>query len=171
VTSKNIVAGLGCILVFSLPPLAQAKVSSADETFMKMAAQADMTEAHIGQMAEDHASQSQVKDFGQKLIHDHTDAYAQLAALAAKTGGSIPKGIDIRKISAVEQLMKLKGARFDQQFIREEIRDHEKALAEFRREAKFGHDPGIKAYASNMIPVLEGHLSEGKALSKPAKHN
>lgn len=170
-TYKNIVTGLGCILVLSLPSLAQAKVNTADEAFMKMAARADMTEAHIGQMAEDQASQSQVKDLGQKLIHDHTDAYAQLAALAAKTGGSIPKGIDTRKISAVEQLAKLKGASFDRQFVREEIQDHEKAIAEFKREARYGHDPGLKAYASQMIPVLEGHLNQAKALSKHAKHS
>jgi hypothetical protein len=31
--------------------------------------------------------------------------------------------------------------------------------------------PGTKAYASNMIPVLEGQLTQAKALSKPVKHN
>jgi putative membrane protein len=169
-TLKHILPSLGCVLVVSLPLLAQAQTASnADKAFMKMAAQADMTEAHLGQMAESQASQSLVKDFGQKLTHDHTDAYTQLTALAAKTGSAVPKGIDVRKISAVEQLMKAKGAQFDRQFVQDEIRDHQKALAEFKREAQHGKDPDVKAYASKMIPVLEDHLHEAQALAKPAK--
>lgn len=169
-TSKYILPSLGCVLVVSLPLLAQAQTASnADKAFMRMAAEANMTEAHIGQMAESQGSGSQVKEFGQKLTHDHTDAYQQLDAVAAKTGSSIPKGIDIRKISAVEQLMKLKGAQFDHVFVQDEIRDHQKALAEFKREAQHGQDPDVKAYASKMIPVLEDHLHEAEALAKPAK--
>jgi putative membrane protein len=169
-TSNKLLPSLGCVLVLSLPLLAQAKTSRADSAFMKMAAQADMTEAHIGQMTETQASQSEVKDFGQKLIHDHTDAYAQLTSLAAKTGESIPKGINVRKITTVEQLTKLKGKRFDHQFVQAEIRDHEKAIADFKREAQHGQDPDVKAYASKMIPILEGHLRQAKALSKHVKH-
>jgi putative membrane protein len=170
-TSKVLLTSLGCVLVLSLPVLAQAKTSPADRAFLKMAAQADMTEAHIGQMAETQASESQIKDFGQKLINDHTDAYTQLTALAAKTGEVIPKGIDVRKISTVEQLMKLKGKRFDHQFVQAEIRDHEKALADFKREAQHGQDPDVKAYASKMIPLLEGHLRQAKTLAKPVRHS
>jgi putative membrane protein len=162
-------SGVGCVLVLALSALAQVK-TSPDLAFMKMAAQANMTEAHIGQMAANQASQSQIKDFGQKLIHDHTDGYEQLATLAAKTGDSIPRGIDVRKISAVEQLMKLKGKQFDHQFVLEEIRDHERAIAAFKREAQSGRDPDVKAYASKMIPVLQDHLSQAKALAKPVKH-
>jgi len=44
-------------------------------------------------------------------------------------------------------------------------------IAEFKREARYGDFPGTKAYASNMIPVLEGQLSQAKALSKPVQHN
>jgi predicted outer membrane protein len=142
---------------------------AADRAFMEMAARANMTEAHIGQMAETQAAESQVKDFGQTLIHDHTDAYTQLTALAAKTGESIPKGINVRKISTVEQLMKLQGKRFDHQFVQAEIRDPEKAIADFRREAQHGQDPDVKAYASKMIPVLEGHMRQAKALAKPVE--
>jgi putative membrane protein len=169
---KSTVTGLGCVLVLSLPALAQTKAANnADRAIIWMAAVADMTEAHIGQMAENQASESQVKDLAQKLIHDHTDAYQQLAAVAVKNGDSVPAGIDVRKITAVEQLMKLKGAQFDRVFVQEEIRDHERAIAEFKREAQHGQNPDVKAYASKMIPVLEDHLRLAQALAKPGKHN
>jgi putative membrane protein len=171
-TLKSTLGGLGCVLILSLPALAQTKAASnADKAFIKMAAEADMTEAHIGQMAENQSSQDDVKDFAQKLIHDHTDAYRQLTAVAVKTGDPIPTGIDVRKIAAVEQLMKLKGARFDHLFVQDEIRDHERAIAQFKREAEHGKDPEVKAYASKMIPILEDHLRLAQALAKPARHS
>jgi putative membrane protein len=169
-TLKHILSGFGCVALLSLPSLANAQtLSAADKAFMKLAAEANMTEAHVGQLAETQASQSQFREFGQKLTHDHTDAYQQLAELATKTHDSVPTGIDIRKMAAVEQLMKLKGAQFDRQFAQDEIRDHQKALDEFRREAQHGKDPDVKGYASKLIPVIEDHLHEAQALAKTTK--
>ena len=51
-----------------------------------MAAVADMTEAHLGQMAEGKAARSGIKDFGQTLVKDHTKAYQELTALDNKLG-------------------------------------------------------------------------------------
>jgi hypothetical protein len=59
-----------------------------------MAARTDMTEAHEGQMAENQASSAGVKDLGKTLVQDHMQSYEELTALAAKTGVSIPKGIN-----------------------------------------------------------------------------
>ena len=39
-TSKKLLPGLGCVLVLSLPVLAQTKTSPADRAFMQMAARA-----------------------------------------------------------------------------------------------------------------------------------
>jgi hypothetical protein len=43
------------------------------------------------------------------------------------------------------------------------------AIADFKREAQHGQNPDVKAYASKMIPVLEGHLRRAKALAKPVE--
>jgi putative membrane protein len=171
-TLKSTLTGIGFVFSFSIVALAQTKAAShADQAFLRMAAESDMTEAHIGQMAEAQASRSQVKDFAQKLTHDHTSAYEQLTALGAKTGGSVPAGIDARKIPAVVQLTKLKGTRFDHQFAQDEVRNHEKAIAAFKREAEHGQNADVKAYANKMIPTLEDHLHQAQALEKPAKHS
>ena len=47
-----------------------ASLSSADRQFMVMAAKTDMMEAHEGQMAENQANQSNVKDFAKTLVRD-----------------------------------------------------------------------------------------------------
>ncbi len=156
----------------SVPALSQTKdINSADRAFLRTAADTNMTQAHVGQMAEQQASQNSVKEFGQKLVQDHTNAYGELAALAQRAGQSIPKGIDVRKYRSIEQLTRLKGAQFDHQFVRAEIQDSERTIASFKHEAQDGHDAYLKAYATKMLPVLQDHLHTAEKLAKPEKHS
>jgi len=137
---------------------------------MISAAKADMTEAHEGQMAENQARRTDVRDFAKTLVKDHTESYEHLTELAAKTGASIPKGINTSKDRAIQQLVHLKGDRFDRQFARDEIAAHRQAVVAFKSEAAHGHDADVKAYATKMIPVLEKHLHLAEECAKPARH-
>jgi putative membrane protein len=143
-----------------------AKLSPKDKQFLRMAAVTDMTEAHLGQMAQSKAAKSGIKDFGQTLVKDHTSAYQELAALDGKLGQAIPKGINIRRDRQVEQLTSLKGKKFDGQFLRVEVQDHQRAVAAFKREAQHGKDQDIKAYANQVLPTMEEHLREAEKLLK-----
>ena len=160
-----------CLALFATGALAfAASLSKADKQFMIAAAKANMTEAHEGQMAEAQASANDVKEFAKTLDQDHTEAYRELEALAAKTGVSIPNGIDVGKIATVQQLEHLKGANFDRAFAKDEVAAHRQAIAEFKREADHGSDPDVKAYAAKMLPVLQKHLSLAEQCAKPNKH-
>ncbi len=146
-----------------------APVNNADKQFMIAAARTDMIEAHEGQMAESQAKRADVKDLAKTLVQDHTESYEQLTALAAKTGVSIPKGINAAKDPGIESLTRLNGDRFDQIFDRDEVAAHRRALALFKREAASGHDPDVKAWAAQRIPVLEKHLHLAEECAKSPK--
>lgn len=161
----------GLALLGGAASVRAANLSRADKQFVDMIATADMTEAHEGQVAENHATRADVKDFAKTLVQDHTQAYEQLTELAAKDGISIPKGINVARNSEIQQLTRLKGVRFDQQFDRDEIADHQRVLASVKREAAQGQDPDVKAYAAKMIPVLEKHLSLAQQCAKQAGHS
>ncbi len=164
---KQILIASCCSMFLIIPAWAQAtKLSPADKAFLKMAAVADMTQAHLGQMAESKAAQSSIQSFAQTLAKDHTKAYQELAVLDSKLGQSIPKGINVRRDKAVESLVALKGKRFDGQFLRAEVQDHERVLAAFKREAQHGHDQNVKAFANQELPVVEEHLREAEKLLK-----
>lgn len=155
---------LGCIV-----NVQAADLSSTDRAFLKSAADANMTEAHLGKMAQDRAADTGVKDFGQTLVQDHTKAYEELTVVANKTGESIPKGIDVRRNRAIEELTRQKGIGFDRRFVTHEIQDHRKTITEFKREAENGQNADIKAYAQKMIPTLEEHLRKAEELEKSGK--
>ena len=104
-TLHRILAAGSCAVLFGIPALAQsAKLNSSDKAFLRMAAVTNMTEAHLGEMAENMAAQSGIKDFGQTLAKDHTKAYQELAVLGTQLGQPIPKGINARRDQEIERL-------------------------------------------------------------------
>jgi putative membrane protein len=82
-----------------------------------MAAQTDMMEAHLGQMAADQASSQNVKTYAQMLVTDHTADYQQLGTLAAKAGLTVPTGLDAAHNKMIAPFEKLKGAAFDSRYV------------------------------------------------------
>jgi len=170
---KIILAAVCACALFGALAFAQTgnKLSNSDKKFLELAADADMTEAHLGQMAENTAAKTSVRDFGQKLNRDHTHAYEELAALARKIGATVPKGIDVRRDTAIRDLMRVKGRAFDRRFLKDEVLDHERTLVVFRREAAHGRDAELKAYATKMIPALEENLHLAESLAKPERRN
>jgi putative membrane protein len=164
--------GLALCGALLFAPLEWAQAASApqdDHAFLKMAAEADMTSAHIGEMAETRAASNGVKEFGRKLVQDHTDDYRQVAELAAKLGDSIPKGIDSVDNRQITRLGRFKGAAFDRAFLAHETVEHQRLVSAFKREAEHGNDPAVKAYAGKTLPALESHLHDGQDLLKAKK--
>lgn len=167
---RNIVTGFTAVGVLAAAGIVYAgSLNKADEQFVTMAAKADMTEAHEGEMAADQATRADVKEFAKTLVQDHTDSYHQLSDLATKAGVAIPKGINTAKDATITQLVRMKGASFDRQFAQDEIASHRRAIAAFKREAEHGQDADVKAYANKMLPILEKHLHLAEDLAKPTK--
>ena len=167
---KTIMTGLCCLALCCTPVFAQGgTLSKSDQAFLKMAAETDMTEAHMGQMAQDQASEQGVKDLGQTLIQDHTKDYNTLSQLATKLGATIPNGIDSSKVAPIRSLEHLKGKSFDRRFIHESVTGHEKVIAAYKKQSEHGDNADIKAYATQALPTLEDHLHKSEDLAKQGK--
>lgn len=162
-------SGLCCMALCCVPAFAQATGTANDQKFVDFAAQTDMTEAHLGQLAQDQSSNQGVKDFAQMLVTDHTDDYNKLTAAATKAGATVPKGIDAEHNKMIAPFEKAKGAAFDRRFERDMVAGHTKAIAEYKKEEADGQNADMKAYATAALPVLEKHLQAAKDLEK-AKH-
>ncbi|HEV2424808.1 MAG TPA: DUF4142 domain-containing protein [Terriglobia bacterium] len=141
------------------------KVSMTDQQFVDFAAQTDMTEANLGQAAQDKGGQA-AKDYGQLLRSDHTSDYTQLSDAAKKAGLTVPTAIDAAHNRMIDALNKLKGTAFDRQFAREMVTGHEHAVAVYRKEAQDAQSPDLKTYARQAVVTLEGHLSNARQLEK-----
>jgi putative membrane protein len=99
---------------------------------------------------------------------DHKDNQTALEALASQKSVKL-KSYEKNK-AAEDQLDNLKGAQFNETFLSMDIRDHEKALAAFRRaKSEFSSDPDVRVYIDQTIPVLEAHLKMAQNLHRDDK--
>jgi putative membrane protein len=159
-----------CCLALAVSAFGQKKAdmkAGSDQHFVEAAAQTDMVEANLGQLAATNAESQQVKDLAQTLVTDHTSDYAQLKMAAQQGNLRVPEAIDSAHDKAmIDPFQKLQGAAFDKKYVQEMVAGHTKALAEYKKVAATAKDPNIKAYAETAIPVLEKHLAAAKDLEK-----
>lgn len=160
------VAGASMAQAAKPVPTKQDRWKQQDKQFLQTIAISDMTEAHMGEMAQSKAAQAPFKDFGQMVAKDETQEYEQLTVLASKCGESIPKGIDADRIPAIRTLMQAKGHDFDSNFLHNEIADERWIIAVLQREAARGENPDIKAWAGQTVAARQQALQKAQALAK-----
>ena len=134
--------------------------------FMQDAAKGGIAEVQMGQLAMKNGGSADVKKYGQMLVTDHKKANDELAALAKKKGIVIEaKDVKNKDASNDEQDMaKLKGADFDKEFIDHAVKDHEKDVDEFQKQADKSDDADLKAFAAKTLPTLQKHLDQAKSI-------
>ena len=138
-----------------------------DQQFLDFAAQTDMIEANLGQLAQSVAASQAVKDYAQMLVTDHTKDFNQLYDIAHQANLTRPDAIDAEHTKAmIDPFQKLKGPAFDRRYIHEMIAGHTKAIATYKKEAADAQNPALKSYAQDTLPVLKKHLDGAKALEK-----
>ena len=156
---QNILTGLAAVTLVAGSAVAQnANRISGTDTFMTKAAQCGMAEVEMGRIAVKNASNDQVKQFGQRMIDDHTKANDQLKSLAGKKNVTLPTDVDAKQKAGIDRLSKLNGAAFDREYMMMMVKDHKEDVAEFEKASKNESDPDVKAFASNTLPTLQEHL-------------
>lgn len=144
----------------------QTRVS--DEEFAKKAAQGSMAEVKLGQLAEEKGQSEEVKKFGHRMVEDHTKANDKLKEAAMKDNINLPTDLNPKDEQTYDSLSKLSGAEFDKAYMRDMLEDHERDVADFRREANGGQKDAIKSFAAETLPVLESHLKQARQVQQAA---
>ena len=129
-----------------------------DAEFAKKAAEANLAEVKLGNLAEQQGTTSTVKDFGKRMVIDHSKAEDNLKSAAATSKITLPTSLDTKDQAVYDHLSKLSGEAFDRAYAHDMVRDHKGDIAEFQHEANDGKDASIKNFASETLPTLETHL-------------
>jgi putative membrane protein len=133
------------------------KLSSTDKAFMQDAAKGGMMEVAMGRVAEKNASDSEVKNFGARMVKDHGKANDELKALAKEENVQLPGEKEAGKWKS------------DKDYMGQMVKDHEKDLAAFEKEAKDGTDPDVKNFATKTSDVIRKHLDMAKKIDGKLK--
>jgi len=143
--------------------------AQTSDMFVKEAAIGGMAEVELGKMAKDKGSSDTVKQFGQKMVDDHTKVNDDLKSMAKKKNIDLPSALDAKHQAVVDRLSKLSGAEFDRAYSAEMVKDHQEDVKEFQKEANSATDPDVKSFASSNLPTLEEHLKMARDMNKGGK--
>lgn len=139
-----------------------SKLSASDQRFIKEAAEGGMAEVELGKLAVQKASSDDVKQFGQRMIDDHSKANYNLKEVASSLGVNLPQHLSAKDEATKEQLSKLSGDQFDKAYVRDMVKDHKADVAAFRAESSTGRDASLKSFATQMLPTLRDHLKNAQ---------
>jgi putative membrane protein len=135
---------------------AAQKAGATPATFVKTAAEDGMTEIALAKLAETRSSTSDIKQFAQKMDHDHGQANEQLAQLAKTKGMTVPSTLDKKHQAMVTAMSRKSGAAFDASYSEHMAKAHAKAVALFQSAAQ-SSDKDVAAFASKTLPTLQEH--------------
>lgn len=173
-------SGLVALVVLALPgsaPCAAAEdangsaaapgrteLNAIDRQFVRAASLRGLAEVRLGKLAAAKGESVEVKQFGQRMVDDHSRANDQLMQLAGIKGITIPAQLPREHRAKVDRLSRLAGTAFDRAYIQEMVRGHSDAIVIFERQIKGGQDRDIKNFAASTLSLLRDHLQEARKI-------
>jgi putative membrane protein len=173
-----------------------AGVSNSDKNFVSDQLSDGMAEIELAKVARDHATSSDVKQFAQMMIDDHTKAGDQLKQIATSNSIPVDTKIDDKHKNLMDKLSKLNGADFDKEYMSATVDDHQDAVRDLRsrvdenrsatdrltgknpenpaavrpEESKNTVTMSINEWAANTLPTVERHLDRAKEIKDNVDH-
>jgi putative membrane protein len=168
----NVIRGLEVAIASSfmvaacgLAMAADTGLSPADRAFVAKAAQGGLMEVAAGKLAAQRGLDPAVKEFGQKMVTDHTAANDKLKSLADSKQMVLPDSVSPDENAALGKLEGLNGTDFDKAYSQMMVKDHIDDISEFEKEVKKGQDADVKTFAENTLQTLRHHLMLANRLS------
>jgi len=132
------------------------------EAFLKKAIEGNFAEVSMGDLAQKNGQSDGVKSFGKMLSADHAAANQKAMDAAKALGVAPPSGPNAKQKADYEKMSKMSGGDFDKMFAAHMVADHQKDIAEYKKEAKMKDAAG--EYASGQVETLQKHLETARSL-------
>jgi putative membrane protein len=143
--------------------------SQNDKNFVRSALEGGNAEVALGKLAAQKGNSEDVKQFGQKMVQDHTQFSHEMRDVAQKEGIRPPDGTGTKDKALEAKLKTLSGHAFDSAYIGAMVKDHRQDLDAFNKEANKGNDTAIKDAASRGALLIGEHLKLAEQLAR--SHN
>lgn len=137
-----------------------------DSQFLVDAAEINLEEIHLGQLAQQNCSMSDVKELGIMMEKEHIKSMTYLTALANKKTITIPTSLTDDAKKAYDKLNKKSGKEFDKDYCEMMVEGHKDAIKLFEKALSESTDSEIKEFASATLPTLRMHLDHAITCQK-----
>lgn len=130
-----------------------------DSQLIREIAADHLLEIRLGTMAKSKASNASVKDFGDRMVRDHTMLLENWRALVKQSGFPFQPGLRNEQEDELKRLEKVSGAEFDRAYMTAMISGHQDAVAKAQRARGAAHSEQIRGRVGSDLPILEQHLT------------
>jgi putative membrane protein len=142
---------------------------TSDQKFLVESARGSLMEVELGRVAKNKSRETEVRDFGNRMVEDHSKALRQIEELASKKGVTVSTALDEKHQKIIERYEKFGADEFDTKYINHMVRDHEKDLSEAESQAKNAKDSDIAEFAARLVPIYRSHLDQARKVQRDLK--
>lgn len=135
------------------------KVDKDDADYAVEVANGVMMEVKMGKLVEQKATKQSVKEFGAKMVEDHSKDVAMLKSIAAKKNITLPDSVGGKQEKKFNDLTKESREKFDKDYVDFMVSDHKDDVKTAEDAIKKVKDPDLHSFAVKSLPVLKEHLS------------
>lgn len=139
---------------------------SGDSEFVEDQLADGDAEVELGRLAEERATNPEVKEFARMMLQDHRKAGTELKQIASKHNVQPDEGEKNEHNDVRERLSKLSGREFDREYLKTMVEDHEEAVNEIEKKAEHADNPEVRQWASKTLPTIKQHLERAKQIQK-----
>lgn len=136
--------------------------SQTSSTFVTKISDDNSFEIEAAKIALQKATLKEVKQFAERMVHDHTVAGDELKTAMAGEGVKLPNiaPLDQSNQEKITALQNLSGREFDEAYVQMMVMGHEQDIALVKTFLGSTQDPRLKVFAETVLPVMESHLRE-----------
>src|SRR3954470_8886501 len=137
-----------------------------DLPFLREAAGANLMEVTLGRVAQSRGSDTRVRDFGGRMVTDHTNLQQKLTTFTSTYGIGFTPGLSTQQQQDVNRLQSLSGSQFDREYITMMVQDHQKDINKFENQSRNADSPRVRELAMQSLPVLQKALNPAQRVAQ-----
>jgi len=142
-----------------------AKLSSADQSLMMEVAKGGMMQLEVSKVAQQKATNPEVRQLAQAEIDEQTGLSAKLKEIADAKGVTLPDTPDAETQAMVTKLQGMSGAELDRMYVMESgVKGHEKLDKVMSKVESSASDTSLKGIAKAAHPLVKTHLKVAKQI-------
>jgi putative membrane protein len=163
-------AALGCTAVAVAMSLAAAPVrpttqATAASSFVQLIGYGNLGQMEFGRLAQIRGRAASINRFGLLMATDHAKAQEKLKRIAERRRIRVPVYLDSGHRAIGARLRSLRSAAFDRAYLNMVLTEHRVMIQACREQGARGTDPELKAYATELLAMLDSHVD----LAKPTE--
>lgn len=134
----------------------------ADTVYVRQAMRGHLTEVAFGRLADSRADNDAVEEYGERMVSEHNAMNERWAELARNNGMKADTELGLGDKATIERLGDLEKSEFDQAYMAETIRHHERDLATYQRIASSARSDEVRTLANSEVAAVRGHLAQAR---------